>query len=253
MIDPIWVKAVIKALVLPPTGPLLVALAGIVMLGRYPRGGRALAAAGLALLMALSMPVVSAVLTRLVSVAPALVLEQVKSAQALVILGGGTRRDAVEFGGDTLGRLTLERVRYGARVARQTGLPVLVTGGSVYGGEPEAKLMREALEQEFGVPVRWAEARSRTTHENAVFSAEVLREAAIRRVVLVAHGMDMRRAVAEFTLQGIDVIPAPTVIAGIGAVEPLDFLPSMAGLHGSYYAIYELLANAVLWASRSMR
>ncbi len=253
MIDPIWVKAVVKALVLPPTGPLLVALAGIALLGRHPRGGRVLAAAGVTLLLALSMPVVSGALTQWVSVAPALVPEQAKAAQALVILGGGTRRDAVEFGGDTLGRLTLERVRYGARVARQTGLPVLVTGGSVLGGEPEAKLMREALEHEFGVPVRWAEARSRTTHENAVFSAEVLREAAIERVVLVAHGMDMRRAMAEFTQQGIGVIPAPTVIAGDGPAVPLDFLPSMGGLQGSYYALYELLANAVLAMARATR
>jgi hypothetical protein len=41
----------------------------------------------------------------------------------------------LEYGGDTLGRLTLERVRYGARVAKKTGLPVLVAGGSVLVGE----------------------------------------------------------------------------------------------------------------------
>ena len=50
-------------------------------------------------------------------------------AEAIVILGGGTRRNAPEYGGDTLGRLTLERVRYGAQVAKLTALPVLVTGG----------------------------------------------------------------------------------------------------------------------------
>lgn len=246
MIDWIWVKAVLKALVLPPTGPLLLAVLGLVLLARHPRAGRVLAAAGVGLLLVLSLPIVAAALLRLLDDTPPLDLAQAKSAQALVILGGGTRRNAAEYGGDTLGRLTLERVRYGARVARLTGLPVLVTGGSVYGGETEAKLMRESLEQEFGVPVRWAEARSRTTHENAVYSSEVLRAAGIDRVVLVAHGMDMPRARAEFARYGISVVPAPTGIASLDSPGLLDFLPSMAGLHGSYYAVYEILANAVL-------
>ena len=173
-----------------------------------------------------------------------------KSAQAIVILGGGTRRNAAEYGGDTLGRLTLERVRYGARVAKLIGLPVLVTGGSVYGGETEAKLMRESLEREFGVPVRWAEARSRTTHENAVYSAEILRDAGIERVVLVAHSVDMPRAIAEFAAQGISIVAAPTGIPSRDFDGPLDFLPSMAGLQSSYFAVYELLANAVFRLTR---
>lgn len=253
MIDPIWVKAVIKALVLPPTGPLLIALAGLMLIPRHPRPGRALAATGVVLLLALSLPVVAAALLRQVSDAPPFDPEQAREAQAMVILGGGVRRDAVEYGGDTLGRLTLERVRYGARVARQTGLPVLVTGGSVYGGETEAKLMRDALEQEFAVAVQWAEDRSRTTHENAVFSAEMLRGAGIDRVVLVAHGMDMRRAKAEFLAQGITVIPAPTGVVSTKPAVALDYLPSLSGLQGSYYALYELLANAVLWVSRAAR
>jgi uncharacterized SAM-binding protein YcdF (DUF218 family) len=104
----------------------------------------------------------------------------------------------------------LERVRYGARLARLTGLPVLVTGGSVYGGETEAKLMREVLELELGVPVQWAESRSRTTHENAKYSADILRAAGIDRIVVVAHGVDMARARAEFEDFGLKVTPAPT-------------------------------------------
>ena len=138
---------------------------------RAPRTGRALAAAGVLGLLVLAMPIVAELLIRFVDTSAPLDLEQARTAQAVVILGGGVRRDALEYGGDTLATLTLERVRYGARVARLTGLPVLVSGGSVLGGEPEAKLMAASLEHEFGVPVRWIEARSRTTHENAVLSA----------------------------------------------------------------------------------
>lgn len=250
MIDPIAVKALLKVVVLPPGGPLLLAIAGLLLARRHPRAGRSVAAVGVATLFVLSMPIVAALLVRSLDASPPLDLEQAKSAQAVVILGGGTRRGAPEYGGDTLGRLTLERVRYGARVARQTGLPVLVSGGSVSGDEAEAKLMREALANEYGVDVRWAEDRSRTTHENAVESAAILRAAGVRRVVLVAHSFDMPRATAEFASQGIETITAPTGIVTLRVDSPLDFLPSVAGIEGSYYALYEMLANAVRRATR---
>lgn len=246
MIDPIWVKAVVKALVLPPAGPLLVALFGLWIIVRHPRAGRALALLGVGGLIVLSLPAVGGALLALLDDSPPLDAVAAKSARALVILGGGVRRNAVEYGGDTLGRLTLERVRYGARVARATELPVMVVGGSVFGGDTEAALMRGALEQEFGVPVRWVETKSRTTHENAKFAAVLLREAGIDRVVLVAHSMDMPRARAEFARYGITLIPAPTGIPQRGWGVPMDYLPGMAGLESSYYAIYELVALAVL-------
>lgn len=250
MIDPIAFKALLKAVVLPPGGPLLLAIAGLLLARRHPRVGRSIAAAGVATLFVLSMPIVAALLVRSLDASPPLDLEVAKGAQAVVILGGGTRRGAPEYGGDTLGRLTLERVRYGARVARQTGLPVLVSGGSVSGDETEAKLMREALANEYGVDVRWAEDRSRTTHENAVESAAILRAAGVRRVVLVAHSFDMPRATSEFASQGIETIAAPTGIVTLRVDSPLDFLPSVMGIEGSYYALYEMLANAVRRATR---
>jgi uncharacterized SAM-binding protein YcdF (DUF218 family) len=245
VIDPIWVKAVLKALVLPPTGPLLLALLGLALWRRRPTLGAGLIWTGLLSLLVLSLPAVAALLIRSLDVAAPFDRTRAAQSQAIVILGGGTRRAAPDYGGDTLATLTLERVRYGARIARLTGLPVLVTGGSTYGGITEAELMQEALQHEYGVPVRWAENRSRTTHENAQYSAALLRAAGIGRVVLVAHAFDMRRARAEFAAAGIATEPAAT---GIPSREPrsaIDYLPGMGGLQGSYYALYEILANAV--------
>jgi uncharacterized SAM-binding protein YcdF (DUF218 family) len=245
MIDPLWLKALFKALVLPPTGPLLVAVVGLALWSRHPRAGRTLAALGVAVLLVLSVPVVADILRRTIDISVPVDLDAARMAQAVVILGGGVRRDAPEYGGDTLATLTLERVRYGARVARLTGLPVLVSGGSVLEGEPEAKLMAAALEREFGVPVRWIEANSRTTHENAVLSARTLRQEGITRIVLVTHGFDTRRATAEFEAQGFAVVIAATGLRGSSDRSLLDYLPSMGGLQGSYYAMYEILANLV--------
>jgi uncharacterized SAM-binding protein YcdF (DUF218 family) len=198
------------------------------------------------------MPIVAELLTRFVDTSTPFDVNAARSAKAIVILGGGTRRNAPEYGGDTMATLTLERVRYGARVARLTGLPVLVSGGSVLGGEPEAKLMAASLEHEFGVQVRWVEARSRTTHENAVFSAATLKREGIDHVVLVTHVFDTRRAVAEFQAQGVSVVVAPTGgyrNHGDDDRDIFDYLPSMGGLTRSYYVTYEILANLVRFAS----
>jgi uncharacterized SAM-binding protein YcdF (DUF218 family) len=245
VIDPIWLKAYLKPLLLPPTGLLLLAVIGLAIRRRFPRVGIALAWTGVLVLLALSMPVVSAILLRSLDSSPPIDIERASAAQAIVILGGGTRRNAPEYGGDTLGQLTLERVRYGARVARLTHLPILVSGGSVLGGEPEAKLMQQSLQSEFGVEVRWIEDHSRNTHENALRSSEILRAAGISRVVLVAHSFDMPRATAEFAAAGITCIPAPTGIQSGGPFATMDFVPSLGGLQGSYYALYEIAANVV--------
>jgi uncharacterized SAM-binding protein YcdF (DUF218 family) len=239
-------RKVAAALVLPPTGPLLVALFGLALLGRRPGLGKALAWLGVLSLLALSLPPVSHGLLRAVDRTPALDLAQPHGAQAIVILGGGLR-PAPEYGGETLGRLTLERVRYGALVARRTGLPVLVSGGTVFGGTPEAPLMRRALEEEFGVKVRWTEARSRDTRSNARESAAILQPEGVRRILLVAHSFDMPRASAEMASAGLQVTPAPTAVQAerIRYAHPLELLPSMSALHGSYYALYEFLAEAV--------
>jgi len=247
----VWLKAFLKALVLPPTGPLLLAIAGLWMIGRRPQLGRIVAWVGILLLLALSTPLVAFALLSLLDTSP-LDPQTVRGAQAIVILGGGIRRHAAEYAGDTLGQLTLERVRYGARVARSTGLPVLVSGGSVFGGEAEALLMQRTLEQEFNVPARWTESQSRNTHENAVRSAAILSALHITRIILVTHGFDMPRARAEFAAQGIDSIPAPTGIPSGEIDSPLDVLPSLAALQGSYFALYEIMANAVRWLSNRM-
>jgi uncharacterized SAM-binding protein YcdF (DUF218 family) len=241
----LW-RALAKALILPPAAPLLVALIGLVLIGRWPRFGRMLATLGVLALALLSLPVIAALLIRLVDDTPPLDPARAVSAQAIVILGGGVRIDAPEYGGDTLARLTLERVRYGARLARVVKLPVMVSGGRpATAHETEARLMKDALENEFGVAVRWIEDRSRNTHENAVMTAAILRPAGVRRIVLVAHSFDMPRATAEFAAAGLETIAAPTgVLRGYSGIV-LDYVPNAQALQGSYYALYELIANAL--------
>ena len=112
------------------------------------------------------------------------------------------------------------------------------------GTPSEALLMRNALVTEFNVPVRWIEPRSHNTHENAVASAAILRANGVHRVILVGHAFDFPRTRREFEAAGIAVTPAPIGVPSDAALSVVDFLPGMAGLQRSYFATYELLANA---------
>ena len=114
--------------------------------------------------------------------------------------------------------------------------------------------MKQALEEEYGVPVAWTEEASRNTAENARGSAALLLAQGIKRVVLVGHGFDMRRAVAEFAYSGIEALPAPTVIAAenFRFDHPVELLPAMSALYASYYALYELLGDAVRRVRRAI-
>ena len=109
--------------------------------------------------------------------------------------------------------------------------------------------MRNALEEEYGVAVRWADARSTNTRENARESAALLRADGITRVVLVAHAIDMPRALREFGAVGIVARPAATGIPASGPLAPMDFVPSAAALQASHDALYEWLANLAGWAA----
>lgn len=244
MMDTFLLKKLVATLLLPPNGPFILIALGLGVLGRRPRLGRSLALSGFLVLFALSLPVVATALVRIVHTGSVLDVARSTVAEAIVIMGGGVRPAAPEYGGDTLGRLTLERVRYGALVARKTGLPVLVTGGAVYETSAEAVLMKHSLEEEFGIPVKWIEPKSRNTHQNAVFSAAILRDAGVSRIVLVAHSFDMRRAQAEFLDAGLDVIPAATGIPGNNPSQWTDWIPTVSALQTSYWVLYEMLANA---------
>ncbi len=250
-------KLLVRALILPPGGILLMLLAGLVQWNLRPRFARVLVVMAVALLWLGSTPWVANAYEMLLTEARVLDMKHARSAQAIVIPAGGLRPAAAEYGGTTLGRLTLERVRYGARLAKATGLPVLVTGGSGRAPHTEGDLMKTVLENEFGVPVRWVENRSANTRENAAESARLLRPndkgGGLHRIVLVAHGFDMYRAQHEFEAVGFAVVPAPTQVASLRVASIADVLPSVSALERTHFVSYELLALAWSWLLTALK
>ena len=238
-------KKLLTALALPPAGPLLLAALGLLLIRRRPRLGKSLAWSGLALLWLLATPAVTKPMLATVEDVPPLDIAQAKGAQAIVVLGGGSYHAAPEYGGDTVSRWSLERIRYAARLQRETGLPLLVSGGAPLGGVAEGRSMRAALEREFGAKVRWVEDASADTRENARLSAPMLREAGVRRILLVTHAWHMQRALGEFAAAGLEIVAAPTGYETGAPPTPLDWLPGPGGLWAGRIALNERLGRLV--------
>ncbi|WP_050418492.1 YdcF family protein [Azoarcus sp. CIB] len=238
-----WLKKTVSIMVQPPVAPLLLIAVGLLLAARWRRGGFALAWAGVVATLLLSTPASVGWLLNGLETAPVVDAAAMREAQAIVVLGAGKRRHAPEYGGETVNRLALERLRYAARLARRTGLPVLVSGGAPTGDVPEAVLMQATLEEDFRVPVRWVERASLDTQQNALFSAVPLRAAGVRRILLVTHAAHMPRAQAAFEDAGLQVIPAPTAwLGGTGAGDQvLGELPGPTSAYAGWYAVHEWL------------
>lgn len=230
-------RAFVKMLILPPGGLLLAGLAGLLLARVRRRPGLALTATALVALWILSTSAVGNWLLGTLEGPP---IRLSAPAQAIVILAGDLTTGAIEYGGVTVGALTLERLRFGARLQRATGLPVLVTGGTLDEAPVSlASLMAQTLAEDYGIATTWTEGHSRTTEDNATMSAPLLRAAGVHRVFLVTHAWHMPRARAAFERVGLEVEPAPMGFVG-GALDVLSFLPSVQGLQHSYWALHEL-------------
>lgn len=136
-------------------------------------------------------------------------------AEAIVLLSGGTEpmerpRPIVELNGSG------DRILYAAQLYHQGKAGhILLTGGRIdWQSQDSSSPTQEmsAILEMLNVPAAalWLEPDSRNTYENAVFSAKILKEKGIQRILLVTSAWHMPRSVRLFEAQGLEVIPAPT-------------------------------------------
>lgn len=233
-------KKLITQLILPPFNLLLVIVLGLLLLKRRPRTARAMIWASTLCLLVLATPAVSRLLMNSLYHGPQFDAEAARTAGAIVVLGGGLRMNTPEFG-STPSTFTLDRIRFAATVAKKTGLPLLTTGGAVYGPPAEGTVMARVLQDEFATPVKWVEDKALDTADNMKYSAEMLKGAGIGRVVLVTHDIHMRRSMLYCEKSGLECIPAPVSFSGrrTGNGYWFNELPSAGSLYDSSFALYE--------------
>ena len=235
----------IQALVLPPASLLLLMLGGMVLLRRHRAAGRALIALGVVLLYLLSLPLTADLLIRpLEAFAPPLDTRELR-ADAVVVLGSGVLDLSWVPAPAQPSETAVSRAITGISLAKQQGLPLVLSGGSgeiAPGSAREADTLAE-LATRFGIPREQikTEGLSRNTQENASMVRALLPG---DRIVLVTSAFHMRRAAACFKKQGFTVLPAPTAYRAETRPSSLsNLLPRAGHLETSSLALSEYLST----------
>jgi uncharacterized SAM-binding protein YcdF (DUF218 family) len=240
-----WVVTnAVALLLLPPGILLLLAASGALLALRHPRLGRNLVWLAMILLYVLSTQYVANQLLQTLEPAASNPLAD-RTAQAIVVLGGGTYFAAPEYGADTVTPEVVSRLRFAAHLNRASKKPILVAGGAPEGNATaEAVLMQRVLTQDFRVPVTWVEDKSENTLQNARLSRLLLEPAGIRRIMLVTHAWHMPRARLAFEHAGFSVVPAAVEYATRYRLTVLQFLPRADALRDSSRFFHEILGIA---------
>jgi uncharacterized SAM-binding protein YcdF (DUF218 family) len=232
-----------ERLLLPPGGLILLGLFGLALARSHPRGGRRIGLFALLSLYLLSTPIVAQSLLQTLE-DPYADPAQRGSASVIVVLGGGSYPNAPEYGGDTVSKYTLERLRYAAHLHHRTGRPVLATGGNPSAlNTTEGEQMKAAL-REFGVVPKWIETGSDNTFENARLTQKLLQQSGIDTVYLVTHALHMPRARMAFQNAGLRVVPAPLGYSGVSRLRIQSLVPSASALHDTADFFHEIVGMA---------
>ncbi len=245
----IELRYIAKQLILPPGGLLLLLLAGWWLRVRAPGWARGCFAAGFVGLWLMSLPIVVERAAGLLEPREALAVADwpglAQRAQVIVVLGAGRERGDPAWGEDAPSLLGAERVRYAARLARASGLPLLTSGGLHYGSPPsEATIMARSLQQDFALTVRWQEPHSLTTWGNAQQTARLLAPLGIKRVLLVSQAAHMLRARWCFERAGFEVLMAPVGFLSVPNARPLGgWLPESKALWQSTQLLNEAIGR----------
>lgn len=240
-------KPLASASLLPPVPFLLLSLIGLALIGRRRRFGFALTLTGLSLTwLSGCLGAANALAPVLLRLPPALTASRISDMSrqstgpvGIIVLGAGVEPWAPEYGTSSLQFRSLERLRYGLWLGRKTGWPVGFTGG-VGWGQPatdasvaEATAAQRIAREEFGRPLRWVEATSRDTRENALNTMALLRPAGVRRIVLVTNAWHMQRAIRNFELaigdRTIEVEAAPMGLAQETEAAWMRWIPTGTG------------------------
>lgn len=230
----------------PARSGILLAIVLVLAWRWLPRGLRIVALAPLVGCVLLATPMVANPLVHFIE-------SRIASSQCvsplpetIVVLGGGSQRDAAnDQDVMALAEMSLRRLIVAAALQRETPESTLVISGGVARYDTPESVLMGAMAERLGVPhaaLRF-ELESRTTWQNAQFVA-ALQPPVARRIRLVTSDIHLPRAVYAFEQAGFEVC---AVGAGSLYSERDDwgyFLPSTSALEKSDAALHELLGDA---------
>lgn len=184
--------------------------------------------------------------------------DRLSGAQAIVVLGAGVR-NTYTVGGQTVSFPDAQTIFNAVEAARihdlAGGLPIIASGGiqddPTQKWQAESEILREWLLRA-GVPPDHIvlESGSRTTREQALLVAPLLKSRHWERFVLVVPAVQGPRAAAVFRQQGVSpILAAAAYSADAERKKKPGWIPNGGGLRVSERAIYDYLA----WAYYTLR
>jgi uncharacterized SAM-binding protein YcdF (DUF218 family) len=132
--------------------------------------------------------------------------DRAEQADVIIVLGAGVRRD------NRPGPALIRRSTQGAELWQDGYAPRVICAGGIpgYATRSEADACRELLEER-GVPADAIilEERSRSTHENAVYSLQIMQANGWDKAIIVSDGYHMLRAGWIFSSAGVNAVTSP--------------------------------------------
>ncbi|MNB95205.1 hypothetical protein D3C75_423730 [compost metagenome] len=164
----------------------------------------------------------------------------------IVVLGGGATSGTPDIDGEgNLSGAAVNRLLTAARLYRETGLPLLFTGGQVYTDSGnEADIAKRQLIG-LGIPAEdiLTENQSLNTGQNAEFTAALMKEHGLSRPVLVTSGFHIARGMEEFRKAGLSpqAYPSDYSVSQGGSFYLSKLLPSPGAMQSTGVAMKEYL------------
>lgn len=170
----------------------------------------------------------------------------------IIVLGGGATLDTPDLDGEgNLSGSAANRLLTAVRLHKRLNVPILVSGGKVFeDAGTEAEIARRYL-LDFGVPEDHiiVEDQSLNTRQNAACIKQWLEKEKVYSPLLVTSAFHMKRALAEFSREGILVTPYPCdyQVSRKNALYLNKFVPSAAGLQNTAVFFHEWLG---IWGKK---
>lgn len=253
-----FLKKLISPLLFPLPVLMLLLLAGLLLLWftRRQRAGKIVITVSFILMLVMSYgPVPDFFMRRIEQKYPPLQLsvhpdepvpESLSSVKWIVVLGGGHSSDPKIPVASNLYTGTLYRLVEGIELHRKLpGTRLVLSGSAVWRNDSEAASMARTAVG-LGVEPRniVLEEQANDTEEQARLIKPII---GTDSFILVTTASHMPRAVALFTKEGMNPIPAPTEYRVAEAdYMPRDYYPSPGNLQKSELVVYETLGT--LWA-----
>jgi uncharacterized SAM-binding protein YcdF (DUF218 family) len=233
-------------LLIPPASPMLLMLAGMLLITKRKLLGWALILCGFVALYLLSLGLTAdGILKPLEGRYPPLRPGRV-NADAVVVPGGGSVDLGWMNAEPVPNEETLSRLVVGVELAKRFKLPLVLCGGN---GEPFATTVKDAgvmarAVSAMGMPPQQVivENDSRNTLENSHAVRKLVKG---DRIVLVTSAYHLPRAAAMFAKRGFTVIPAPAYfLAQKRLLSAASFIPKAVELSHSTVGIAEWISLA---------